>query len=197
MRGLGVLSKTSLTLNKLQQRGTLLVAKDVLDNKLAMPSYLTISASIVVAYFSTFVYHLIRNLSYARKSGFPSVLVPWDQNHFIWIIISVPLRPYLEKWLPQWIYNRLVLCIYGNEFTENLRPFEQYLSADDKTFMLVTCGRPELSTRDPEIVVEILNRTRDFLPNDLTELFVSADNTTSWHINLLILTRWPSSAKTF
>lgn len=162
-----------------------------------MPSYLIITASIVVAYFSTFVYHLIRNLSYATKSGFPSVIVPWDQNHLIWIIISVPLRPYLEKWLPQWIYNRLVLCIYGNEFTENLRPFQQYLSANDKTFMLVTCGRPELSTRDPEIVLEILNRTRDFLPNDLTELFVSVTIQTPCHVNLLILMRWPNLAKMF
>lgn len=148
-----------------------------------MPSYLTIAGSIIVCYFSTFVYHLIRNLYYARKSGFQSIIVPWDQNHLIWIVISVPLRSLLRKWLPRWLFQRMALTIYGYEFTEKLRPFEH----DEKTFMLVTCGRPEISTRDPELVAEILNRPRTFVQMDLTEKFVSAAGTAGWNGARLIL----------
>lgn len=50
---------------------------------------------------------------------------------------------------------------YGFEFTEKLRPFEQYLdpSGDNKTFMLVTCGRPEISTRVRIREIESLPQT--------------------------------------
>lgn len=78
-----------------------------------MPSYLTIAFSCFLAYISTFVYCFIRNLTNARRTGFPSIIVPWDQNHLIWIVISVPLRPLLAKWLPRFIYERLSLTMYA------------------------------------------------------------------------------------
>lgn len=142
-----------------------------------MPSVLTIAATTVVAYLSTFIYCFIRNFSNSRKTGFPSIIVPWDQNHMVWMIISVPLRPWLQRRLPKWIYDRISLCIYGWEFHEKLRPFEQFSGprGNDKSFMFVTCGRSEFSTRDPEIVAQILNRPRDFFQLDISELFVSTD----------------------
>ncbi|KYG41897.1 hypothetical protein M433DRAFT_7589 [Acidomyces richmondensis BFW] len=140
-----------------------------------MPSIFIIFLAFAVAYYSTFVYCLIRNAYLARKTGFPSIVVPWDQNHFIWMVTSVPLRPRLQKWLPRWMYSRLVLTIYGWEFHERLRPMKEYSgpSGNDKSFMLVTCGKPEFWTCDPEIANEILRRPRDFQQNELTELFMS------------------------
>lgn len=126
--------------------------------------FLRVATTLVFAYVSTFIYRFIRNFLNARKSGFPSIIVPIDQNHLLWIILSVPLRPLLQKWLPKVVYERLALTIYGWEFLEGLRPFQGLAARDedDKSFMLVTCGRAELSTCDPELVNEILYRTRDF-----------------------------------
>ena len=144
-----------------------------------MPSILAIGATLVAAYLSTFIYSLFRNFVNARKTGFPSVIVPWDQNHFFWMLTSVPLRPWLQKVLPKYIYGRLVQCIYGWEFHEKLRPFEEYSAprGNNKSYILVTCGRFEFWTRDPEVGTQILGRPRDFVQFDLTALFVCVDLT--------------------
>lgn len=140
-----------------------------------MPTTLAIASTLVVAYFSTFIYCFIRNTFVARKTNFPSVFVPWDQNHIVWMITSVPLQPYLKQYLPKVIYDRLVLCIYGWEFHERLRPFEQYSGprGNDKSYVLVSCGRFELWTHDAEIATQILARPKDFQQMDLTDLFLA------------------------
>lgn len=140
-----------------------------------MPSILAVTAALIAAYLSTFLYCFIRNFCTARKTGFPSVIVPWDQNHFFWMAFSVPLRPYLQRWLPKAVYNRIILTIYGWEFHERLRPYKEYSAprGNDKSFMLVTCGRSELWTCDAEIASEVLRRPRDFQQVDLTDLFMA------------------------
>ena len=140
-----------------------------------MASFLTIVGTLVLLYCSSLVYSIIRNLLRAKKAGFPYVIIPWDQNHFIWMVISVPLRPWLIKTLPKWVYDRLGLTIYGFEFHEKLRPFEQYAApqGNDKSYAIVTTGKFEISTRDPEIVAEVLRRPRDFMQVDITDLFMA------------------------
>ncbi|KAF4625603.1 hypothetical protein G7Y89_g12562 [Cudoniella acicularis] len=139
-----------------------------------MPSFLTIVASLLLIYCSSLGYRLLVNLFDARKSGFPYLIIPWDQNHFLWMITSVPLRPWLLRNMPKWIYDRLSLTIYGFEFHEELRPFEQYAApqGNDKSYAMVTPGKFEVSTRDPEITAEVLHRPRDFMQVDLTVLFM-------------------------
>lgn len=87
----------------------------------------------------------------------------------------MPLWPLLRRVLPKWLYERIVLIIYGWEFHEGMRPFREYSGprGNDKTFMLVTCGRTELNTRDAELVNQILGRPRDFQQLDLTDLFMA------------------------
>ena len=143
-----------------------------------MPSILTIVGTVVVAYLSTFVYALIRNLIYARKTGFPYIVIPIDQNHFTWMIASVPLRPWLQRNLPTWIWKRLALTIYGWEFHEQLRPMDEYLGGA-KSYTQVGCGMFEFWTSDPEVVSQVLGRPRDFVQNKLAELFVRIEITTS------------------
>lgn len=139
-----------------------------------MPSLLTIAASLLLIYILSLAYRLIANLFHAWESGFPYLVIPWDQNQFVWMITSVPLRPYLEKYMPVWIYDRLSLTIYGLEFHEKLRPYEQYAApqGNDKSYAIVTPGKFEVETRDPEIATEVLRRPTDFPQVDLTELFM-------------------------
>ena len=75
----------------------------------------------------------------------------------------------------KYIYDRLVLCIYGWEYHEKLRPFREYSGprGNDKSYILVSCGRLELWTRDAEVAAQILGRPRDFVQLDLSSLFVS------------------------
>ncbi|KAH8662818.1 cytochrome P450 [Tricladium varicosporioides] len=139
-----------------------------------MPSFITIVVSLVFVYLSSLVYRLLVNFNDARKSGFPYFIIPFDQNSFFWMTTSVPLRPWLIRNMPKWIYDRLSLTIYGFEFHEKLRPYEQYAApqGNDKSYVIVTPGKFELSTRDSEIITEILARPKDFMVVDLTELFM-------------------------
>lgn len=143
-------------------------------NRLNMPLFLAIVGSLLLVYSSSLVYRLLANLLDARKSGLPWLVIPWDQDHFVWMMTSVPLRPWLKKNAPKWIYDRLSLTIYGFEFHEKLRPFEQFATpqGNDYSYAIVTPGKFEITTRDPEITAEILARPRDFVQVDLTALFM-------------------------
>ncbi|EMC93909.1 hypothetical protein BAUCODRAFT_75410 [Baudoinia panamericana UAMH 10762] len=137
-----------------------------------MPSILQIVGILIAAYCSTFIYCFVRNLYYASKSGLPMLVVPWDQNHFVWMVTAVALRPHLEKWLPKSIYKRLRLTIYGWEFHERGRPHKEYLGGK-RTYMHVGLGRSEFWTSDAEVVWEVLRRPNDFHQLDLTDLFMA------------------------
>ncbi|KAK3696343.1 hypothetical protein LTR37_018008 [Vermiconidia calcicola] len=118
-----------------------------------MASVLLICGTLIAAYFSTFIYCLIRNLFNARKTGLPAIIVPFDQNHILWMMFSVPYQQWFREHLPRVVYDRLVLCMYGWEFHEKLGPFEKFSGprGNDKTYVLVTCGRFELWSRDAEM----------------------------------------------
>ncbi|RDW59204.1 cytochrome P450 monooxygenase-like protein [Coleophoma crateriformis] len=139
-----------------------------------MPAFLTIVVALIVIYASSLAYVLLQNLRKAKKSGFPYIIIPWDQDQFVWMVMSVPLRPWLRKNLPKWIYDRITLTIFGNEFYEGLEPYNQYAApqGNDKSFALVTVGNFEIITRDPEIVTEVLRRVKDFQQVELTALFM-------------------------
>lgn len=148
--------------------------QEVLADNFGMTSFLTIVATLLFLYCFSLVYRLLVNLSNARKSGIPYLIIPWDQDNFFWLVLCVPLRPWLKKNLPKWIYDRLSLTIYGFEFQEGLRPFEQYAApqGNDKSYAIVTLGAFEVTTRDPEIAAEVLRRPRDFVQMDLAGLFM-------------------------
>lgn len=77
----------------------------------------------------------------------------------------------MKRILPKSIWERFAITIYGWEFHERERPFEQYASG--KSFVLAGCGRLELWNRDSEIAYEILRRPRDFVVHDLSRLFMT------------------------
>lgn len=61
-----------------------------------MPSLLLVAAGLLLLYFLQYPYNLGRNYLTARKTGLPIIIVPIDQNAFLWMVISVPLRPILK-----------------------------------------------------------------------------------------------------
>jgi cytochrome P450 len=139
-----------------------------------MPSILFIVISVLLIYLSSLVYRLLGNLLKARKAGFPYIIIPWDQNSVFWMIASPALQPWLAKNMPKWVWDRLSLTIFGFEFRERLRPYEQYAApqGNDLSYVIVTPGIFEVSTRDPEIASEVLRRTKDFVVPELNKLFM-------------------------
>jgi hypothetical protein len=74
-----------------------------------MLSLLTIIGCLVALYLARFPYNLVRNYVTARKMGLPIIIVPIDQHHLIWMLISVPLRPVFKVWM-------MALCISSTIF---------------------------------------------------------------------------------
>lgn len=135
-----------------------------------MPSILTVFLTIVLVYFLHAVYSFLKNYFDALKSGVPNLIfIPWDQNGFPWIVISVPLRPFLQKILPGCIFRKVDLTIYGHEFHQK----HAHHQRSGGSYVLVTPGSFEFVTKDPEVSVEILRRVRDFQSHRLTHLFMS------------------------
>jgi hypothetical protein len=58
-----------------------------------MLSLLAILGGLLAIYMLTFPYKLARNYITARKTGLPIIVVPIDQNHPLWMVTCVPLRP--------------------------------------------------------------------------------------------------------
>ena len=162
-----------------------------------MPSFLTIAGTLIAAYALTYIYAFVRNAFNGRETGFPTIWVPWHPQFIIWILISPPLRGWFEQHLPTRIFNRLTLCIYGWEFFQRFKPFDDYCGAqaDLKTFMLVTCGRLEMYTSNAEVVAQILARPRDFMQLDIGNWIVS--RSTAFSRALLTVCRWVSSVAMF
>lgn len=142
---------------------------------MASSSVATILGSLLIIYCLSLLARLVQNLLHARKSGLPYIIIPWDQNSFLWMLTSVPLRPWLATHTPKWINDRLSLTIFGFEFHEGLRAFHQYAApqGNDRSYAIVTPGKLEIHTRDPEVVQEVLRRPNDFLPMTETELFMN------------------------
>lgn len=140
-----------------------------------MASFLAILGSLVAIYLISLLYRISQNFLHARRSGLPYIIIPWDQNAFLWMVSSVPLRPWLAAHMPKCINDRLSLTIFGFEFHEKLRAFHQYAApqGDDKSYAIVTPGKFEIHSRDTEIVYEVLRRPNDFLPMAETELFMN------------------------
>ncbi|KAJ4396801.1 hypothetical protein N0V93_001023 [Gnomoniopsis smithogilvyi] len=140
-----------------------------------MASTLAILGSFLIIYCISLLYRISRNLVNARRSGLPYIIIPWDQNSFLWMVVSVPLRPWLATHMPKWINDRLSLTIWGFEFHEKLRAFHQYAApqGNDRSYAIVTPGKLEIHTRDTEIVHDVLRRPNDFFPMTETELFMN------------------------
>ncbi|KAK9783897.1 putative Cytochrome P450 [Seiridium cardinale] len=127
--------------------------------------YLTALVTILVVYGIRILHRLWKNITIARAIGLPVVIVPIDQHHLLWLLVSPICRPYLQRTLPTPIWERLSLVIRGWEFHEKLRPFDQRSAQKgirERSYVLVGLRSLEFWTADPEAADEVLHRVRDF-----------------------------------
>ncbi|KAK1565925.1 cytochrome P450 [Colletotrichum navitas] len=139
-----------------------------------MALILTTIVSLGVLFLSTAAYRFISNVVAAKSTGLPVLVYPVDPNNLFWILVSVPLRPWLKRNIPTRVWKRLVLTIYGWEFYERRRPFDEYgaVKGGHRTLVVASAGGVELWTADPVVATEVLRRTGDFHMPALTGLFL-------------------------
>ncbi|KAI0440524.1 cytochrome P450 [Xylaria telfairii] len=131
-----------------------------------MPWVILVSSALLLLFVSRIVYNFLRNIMNARAIGVPMLLVPIDQNHLLWLILSTTNRHRLQQLLPTWLWKRISLTILGWEFHEQLRPFIQLKSHHEdelcESFLLVGFGTLDFWTADPKAAQEICSRVHDF-----------------------------------
>ncbi|KAI0402887.1 cytochrome P450 [Xylaria palmicola] len=129
-------------------------------------AYILLVVTLLFLFVSRFLYYFIRNIINSTAIGVPIVLVPVDQNHLVWLLLSTTNRRRLQKLLPIWLWNRISLTILGWEFHEQLRPFQQLSTHNEdelcKSFVLVGFGALDFWTVDSTAAQEICSRVHDF-----------------------------------
>jgi cytochrome P450 len=132
--------------------------------------FLKALASIFLLYVLSCVFTFVRNVVAARKTGLPVILVPINQDAPPWVVFSVPYRFQIKARLPTWLWNRISITIYGWEYHDRVKPFEELAKpqGNDKSFVMAGLGAIELWTRDPEVANEVLRRPHDFEQAELT-----------------------------
>jgi len=130
--------------------------------------------TLLLLYVSSCLYCLIRNILIARKTGFPCMVTPVNQEALPWVVLSVGKRQWLKDSLPAWLWDRIYMTIYGWEYHERNKAFE---AADptgkEKSFILASLGSAECWTVDPVFATEILRRPMDFKQQPITSQILS------------------------
>ncbi|OAP63844.1 hypothetical protein AYL99_03071 [Fonsecaea erecta] len=132
-------------------------------------SWIAVLVTLYGLWVASTLWNLFKNYLSARKTGLPIVVFPFNNYHPIWMILSVPLRPFFERFLPAWVYRPINLATYGFEFRDKTALFEKGSPA----FVLVTAGSNELSLMDPELATEVLKRIKDFPNTDIAGVILN------------------------
>jgi cytochrome P450 len=149
-----------------------------------MLSTLVLALGSVLLYIAWLLFRFVQNVLAARKLGFPQIWVPGIvQNGYFWMIFGPVNRLQFKKRLPTWLYERLELTIYGFEFFQKSKPFDEHavpqvrrnpkLAGGGKTYTLVTSGGLELISSDREIAAAVLGRPQDFRQNENASLVLN------------------------
>ncbi|KAL2194664.1 cytochrome P450 [Corynascus similis CBS 632.67] len=124
--------------------------------------------TVVVLILGKLAYTFIQNLVEARKLGLPVVIVPVDQVQLLWLLLAPLNRERIPRWLPDRLWRRVSLVIFGWEFHEKLRPFDEYLPGHrdgkgvGRSFILVGLRKTEIWTADPVAANDVLTRVREY-----------------------------------
>lgn len=132
-------------------------------------------ATLFLLYVFSCVYNLVRNVRQARRTKLPFILTPMNQDALPWVVLGVPFRFQIKARLPDWLWDRLACTIYGWEYHDRVKPFQQFgkPQGNDKSFILAGLGAIELWTCDPEIASEILRRPHAFEQQEVTTKILS------------------------
>ncbi|KAK5050358.1 hypothetical protein LTR84_003639 [Exophiala bonariae] len=134
-------------------------------------TWLTLLAGTILVWLIWNLSSLCRNYISARKVQAPTFIIPWNIYNPIWMILSVPLAPYLQRYLPTAWYRTINMGIYGFEFRSKENVFGD--DKDNDVVVLVTSGPVEMSIRDPELATEILKRMKDFPTTEIAGVILN------------------------
>ncbi|KAL4882472.1 cytochrome P450 [Aspergillus karnatakaensis] len=102
----------------------------------------------------------IRFYNHARQTGFPVYVTPILSKSIPWMILGPTLQPQFQKYLPNFIYERLEIVTHGWEF-RNKRKYHDKLG---DTFVVVSPDEVSIWCAEPELANGILSRRIDFPP---------------------------------
>jgi hypothetical protein len=97
-------------------------------------SLLSVTATLLVAFYIYKLLCFLRFYRHARQTGFPLFVSPIFSKSIPWMILGPALQPVYKKYLPHWIFDRLEICAHGWEF-RNKRAYHDRLG---DVFVLVT-----------------------------------------------------------
>ncbi|KAL2803109.1 putative cytochrome P450 monooxygenase [Aspergillus granulosus] len=121
-------------------------------------SLLSVTATLLVAFYIYKLSSFLRFYSNAKRTGFPVFVSPIFSKSIAWMILGPALQPVYKKYLPQWIFDRLEICAHGWEF-RNKRAYHDRLG---DVFILVTPDECSVWMADPTLALSMLQRRNDF-----------------------------------
>ena len=122
--------------------------------------------TVFVLYIARVLHRFHHNIAKAQAIGLPVKIVSVDQSNVFWLVLSPLIRHLAERILPPSAFRKLNLAVFGWEFGEKRRPFDE-LSTDPNashhhSFILAGLQKLELWTIDTEAIQDILHRTHAF-----------------------------------
>lgn len=118
----------------------------------------SVAWTLTVAYVVYCIVRFLQTYHTARKTGFPICVVPVDFHSLVWRIVSVPLRPVFQKYLPEYLSFRLEAGTYGAEFLLRDRLVQRYGS----TVVLCGIGSLQVLSADATIINQVLSQPKKF-----------------------------------
>jgi len=90
--------------------------------------------SLLTVYFLSKAASFVKNYNAGIRTGYPVWVSPVFSHSIAWMILGPMFRPQMERYLPEWIYDRLVVFCAGWEFHAGVRMHKKL----GKIFVTVT-----------------------------------------------------------
>jgi hypothetical protein len=90
--------------------------------------------SILSIYFLSKTGSFIKHYIAGVRTGYPVWISPILSHCIPWMILGPMLRPQVERYMPEWIYHRMVMFCAGWEFHAGVKMHEKL----GKIFVVVT-----------------------------------------------------------
>ncbi|KAK3387966.1 cytochrome P450 [Podospora didyma] len=108
---------------------------------------------------------LARNIQAARASGLPYLVLPLNPDNPLYMIFSVPLWPFVERFLPGSLHDAVLATIYGWEFLEKSSLFHRI----GPVFILVTTGLNRVMCGDAAMTSQVMARRNVFTQHSISK----------------------------
>lgn len=131
---------------------------------------MSLSAQLLIAvsvlYLTRLYYNFRHNVAKAQAIGLTVSAVPIDQWNAFWLMLASPVREFSRSVLSRSTFRKLNLAIFGWEFGEKRRPFDELTTNLDalnhKSFVLAVLSKLKLWTIDRQAIQDVLHRTHAF-----------------------------------